>query len=382
MLVSSSMRQKKIIVALSGGVDSAVAAAILLEQGYRVEGVYLKFAAEHIHGFVNHQSCSWEDDLAVVRAIGQKLGIAVRSLNVEREYTNYVIRNFLDEYRAGRTPNPDVLCNRHVKFGVLAAWAKSQGAVALATGHYARIEVRNGKPRLLAGSDPQKDQSYFLATVPPELLSYVRFPIGQMNKRQVRKRALAIGLPNADRPDSQGLCFIGKLDVRAFLRHRIPEMPGPIVTSDGTVIGQHQGLSFSTIGQRHGLGIGGGTPYYVADKDILTQTLIVARGRRDPLLYTRELSAGGMHWLVPPPDTPLFRCAARIRYRQPLAAATVQLLGNGDVDVIFDQPQRAVAPGQTVVLYDGDVVLGGATIADRVRSVPSPATTQMITYDR
>lgn len=369
MLVSSSMRPEKIIVALSGGVDSAVAAALLLEQGYNVEGVYLKFAADNISGFVSHQSCSWEDDLTVVKAIGQKLGIAVRSLNVEREYTEHVIRNFLDEYRFGRTPNPDILCNRHIKFGVLSDWAKSQGAVALATGHYARIEHRHGQPRLLAGRDPQKDQSYFLATIPRKLLGFVRFPVGQMRKDQVRQYARTLGLPNADRPDSQGLCFIGKLDVRAFLRHQIPERPGPIVTSDRTEIGQHQGLSLSTIGQRHGLGIGGGTPFYVAGKDAATRTLLVARGPHDPLLYRRRLRADGIKWLVPPFKQLLFRCAARIRYRQPLAAATVMRLGRGRIEVIFDQPQRAIAPGQTVVLYDHDLVLAGATIVDRRPSI-------------
>lgn len=360
------MSSRKAIVALSGGVDSAVAAALLLEHGYDVEGVYLKYASETTRGFVDPDLCGWKEDMAAVESVGAALGIPVRSINVEREYDDRVISIFLNEYRRGRTPNPDILCNRDIKFGLFASWARAHGADVIATGHYARSVNTDSGMTLRAGSDASKDQSYFLYAIPREVLAYTLFPIGDMQKRDVRAYARTRGLPNAGRPDSQGVCFIGHIDVSKFLRSHIDTAPGPITTSDGAVIGTHDGLPFYTIGQRHGLNIGGGIPYFVAEKDFKNNTLVVAKGDTDPVLLSAGLEASSPTWLVN--EVPKnFSCQVRIRYRQPRVAATVQHDTNG-IRITFDTPQRAVAPGQAVVLYDNDTVLGGATIERGFRS--------------
>jgi len=371
------MKREKIIVALSGGVDSSVAAQLLVEQGFNVEGVYMKYASETVHGHLATAACGWKDDCAMVEALGRHLDIPVRSINVEREYDEKVIAAFIDEYARGRTPNPDVLCNRDIKFGLFAQWAKRQNADAIATGHYARIERRAGTTHLCMGRDALKDQSYFLYAVPKNTLPFVRFPVGHMTKKEVRAYATKRHLPSADRPDSQGVCFIGRLKVASFLRSRIAVSPGPIVGSDGTALGTHDGLPFYTIGQRHGLGVGGGQPLYVALKDVDRRALIVARGIDDPALYAEGLVARHPTWLIDVPDA-RFRCSVRIRYRQPLVDATVAVEPDG-LTVQFDAPQRAVAPGQAVVFYQRDVVLGGATID---RAVPvSHMTAHSLAYE-
>ncbi|MBI4090233.1 MAG: tRNA 2-thiouridine(34) synthase MnmA [Candidatus Kerfeldbacteria bacterium] len=354
------MRRARVIVALSGGVDSAVAAALLQRQGYRVSGVYLKYASELVRGFVDVVNCTWQEDLAAVQAVGRRLSIPVQTVNVEQLYHRQVISRFLDGYARGRTPNPDVLCNQHVKFGWLADWARSRGA-RLATGHYARISRTRSGLRLLAGVDVAKDQSYFLCALPQPSLAQVLFPIGRYRKPEVRTLARAFGLPNADRPDSQGVCFVGPLKVRRFLQSVLPPSPGPIIASNGQRVGTHAGLGLFTVGQRHGLGVGGGQPYYVAAKLPATGTLIVGRGHDDPLLYSQQLLTAPVHWLVPPPTTEL-NCRVRLRYRQPLVGARVAIQPTGSAVIRFDQPQRAVAPGQYAVLYRGAVVLGGAEI--------------------
>lgn len=354
---------KKVLVALSGGVDSAVAAHMLVAQGYAVEGAYMKYASEATRGHVDPDACTWRDDLDSVVAVGKHLGIRTRVLNVEQEYRNSVIAEFLSESQKGRTPNPDVRCNQHVKFGSFFRYARAKGYDMIATGHYARIGRHAGRMQLRAGKDREKDQSYFLYAVEQSVLPYVRFPIGHLTKREVRSYARMHALPNAERPDSQGLCFVGPLNVRDFVYGALGKDPGNIVAEDGTVLGRHEGLSYYTIGQRHGFGIGGGVPYYVAQKRLATKTLVVARGAHNPLLANRALIASNCRWYVDTPTDAPFRCLARIRYRQPLAAATVRVFDNA-MHVEFDEPQRAITPGQSVVLYENDTVLGGGTIDD------------------
>lgn len=353
------MASERIFVALSGGVDSAVSAALLVEQGHAVEGVYMKYASENVRGFVDPSSCSWQDDLAAVESVGRHLGIPVRSINVEREYDQRVISLFLSEYANGRTPNPDVACNRDIKFGLFFNWALRHGADAIATGHYARRVMVDGRWSLATGRDLNKDQSYFLYTLDHSILERTRFPIGAMEKTAVRDYAQRIKLPNATRPDSQGVCFIGNLQVRDFLRSRLPNQSGKVILNDGAVIGRHDGLSVFTVGQRHGLGIGGGTPYFVIRLDVERNQLVVGP-LNDPARYSFGLIAKetSLHVQL----DRVFRCAVRIRYRQPLVPATVVQGQDQTLTISFDQPQPAVAPGQAVVLYDGDRVLGGATI--------------------
>ncbi len=372
MLNSGGMQPKRIFVALSGGVDSAVAAALLQRDGYEVQGVYLKYASEIVHGLVNTRSCSWEQDLESVRAVGKQLNIPVQSLNVERQYNQAVVAAFLREYATGRTPNPDILCNRDIKFGLFLRWAKERGADAIATGHYARIGIWEGRSVLLAGADHDKDQSYFLYALPADHLPNVRFPIGHLTKPQVRQLAKKFRLPNADRPDSQGICFVGNLNVRKFLERFIPSHPGPIITTDGQLVGQHPSLSYFTIGQRHGLGLGGGAPYYIVGKDLKRNTLLVSRGANDSALYQRVLLTGEISWTAGPPVDHTLLCQARIRYRQPLETALVERRRDGTAVVTFAHRQRAITPGQAIVFYHDDLVLGGAVI-DRVLAVAQPS---------
>lgn len=360
---------KKIAVALSGGVDSSVAASMLVERGFKVTGVYMKYASETTLHHVNTNACSWHEDMGYVKAVGSHLNIPITVLNVEREYDESVINPFLEECSRGRTPNPDVLCNRSVKFGVFFNWAHAVGFGKIATGHYARI-VRNGDTlRLAMGLDTEKDQSYFLHSIDHGVLRDTFFPIGTMTKREVRTYARERGLPNADRPDSQGICFIGPLDVKEFIYSKLGKKPGCIQADDGTVLGYHDGLSYYTIGQRHGLGIGGGTPYYAAKKDLSTRTLTVAKGKDDPIINHSALIAEKCTWHTDPKKNSPFRCKVRIRYRQPLSSATV-LFDGQRLYVNFDRPQHAITPGQSVVLYDNELVIGGGIIEYPLSTVP------------
>ncbi len=355
-----------VIVGLSGGVDSAVAAALLLEQGYRVEGLFMKNWEEDD----DEEYCSAAVDLADARGVCEQLQIPLHTVNFSAEYWDRVFEYFLDEYRKGRTPNPDILCNREIKFKAFLDYALDMGADAIATGHYARITRQSDEFRLRAGLDRNKDQSYFLYTLGQAQLRRSLFPLGEMQKPAVRRLAALLHLGNADKKDSTGICFIGERRFRDFLGRFLPARPGQIVTSDGDVVGEHQGLMYYTMGQRQGLGIGGmkdaaAAPWFVADKDLENNRLIVVQGHDHPLLMHRALEASGLSWVSGrAPETPV-KLAAKIRYRQPAQACRLEHVAKDKARVVFAQPQRAIAPGQSIVFYQDDVCLGGGVIDRR-----------------
>ncbi len=374
--------KRKILVAMSGGVDSSVAAALLLRDGHEVIGAFMKNWSEDEDACTG--DCGWKRERADALRVAAKLGIKFETLDFEAEYKAAVVDYMVREYAAGRTPNPDVMCNRDIKFGPFLKAAERLGCDAIATGHYARIgsvereagsvksnanensPLQTSRFTLLAGLDPNKDQSYFLHRLNQDQLSRTLFPVGHLLKPEVRRLAAEFGLPTADKKDSQGICFIGKVDLAGFLRDRLPpQSSGFIVTVKGEVIGKHDGLAHFTVGQRHGLGVGGGAPLYVVRKDLAANTLIVTDDRNDVALQTSRLLGDEVHWISgAAPDLP-FRCQARIRYRQPLQSAAVAADPGrpAGIAVVFDVPQRAVSPGQFCVFYDGDECLGGATIA-------------------
>jgi tRNA-specific 2-thiouridylase len=351
------------MVGLSGGVDSAVAAALLLDQGYRVDALFMKnWDEDDEPGY-----CPAEQDLADARAVANLLGVTLHTVSFSGQYWNRVFAYFLAEYQAGRTPNPDILCNQEIKFKAFLDYALELGADAIATGHYARVAGEPNRRRLLKGRDHNKDQSYFLYRLDQRALNHSLFPVGDLEKSQVREIAAQRGLPNSAKKDSTGICFIGERKFRDFLARYLPARPGDIVSIDGELLGRHRGLMFHTIGQRQGLGIGGlkdasGEPWYVVDKQIATNRLVVAQGKQHPALFRSVLQAGGLHWISgQPPPTPC-ACQARIRYRQAVQSCTLLTLEADTARVEFDAPQRAVTPGQAVVFYSGDDCLGGGTI--------------------
>ncbi len=354
------MRRPKVIVGLSGGVDSAVTALMLLEQGCQVEGLFMKnWEEDDTDGH-----CAAADDYRMARAVCEHLEIGLHAVNFAAEYWERVFAYFLAEHRAGRTPNPDVLCNKEIKFKAFLEHALALGADFIATGHYARIERHAGGYRLLKGADPAKDQSYFLYTLGQSQLAQVRFPIGHLTKTTVRALARTAGLPNHDRRDSTGICFIGERDFRHFLARYLPAQPGEIrALDDDRLLGRHDGIMYYTLGQRHGLGLGGpGEAWYVADKDPARNLLYVVQGHDHPALLSRELVASDVHWIAgKPPALPL-ACRAKVRYRQSDQPCTVIPADGGRLRVRFEIPQWAVTPGQSVVFYDGEVCLGGAVI--------------------
>jgi tRNA-specific 2-thiouridylase len=357
----------RVVVGLSGGVDSSVAALLLLEQGYRVEGLFMKNWDEP----GPDGTCRWEADVEDALQVCEKLGIPLNTVDLSTEYRERVFRYFLAEYGAGRTPNPDVLCNQEIKFNVFLEQALAQGAEFIATGHYARIDRHGGRWRLLKARDTAKDQSYFLCRLNQAQLARALFPLGNLTKPEVRALARRAGFVTHDKKDSTGICFIEPRAFREFLARYLPEKPGPIVTVDGAIIGEHRGAHFYTIGQRQGLRIGGvrgaeDAPWYVVAKDVASNTVTVAQGPEHALLYCRRLRAVAPHWVGPAPAAPL-ACAAKTRYRQPDQACTIEALDGDSVTVAFAEPQRAVAPGQYLVLYDGDVCLGGAVIDQPLR---------------
>lgn len=354
----------KIAVGISGGVDSSVAALLLKNAGYEVFGVFMKNWEESF----SSGYCTVEEDIEDARDVCETLDIPLHVVNFVQQYHERVFKLFLDEYAAGRTPNPDVLCNREIKFAELAHYAHELGADYLATGHYARRGVFAGSPALFKGADGAKDQSYFLHQITPAQLDKALFPLGGMEKSAVRALAEREGLITFDKKDSTGICFIGERPFREFLAHYFPATPGRMETPEGVWVGEHMGLMFYTIGQRQGLGIGGisgaeDAPWYVVDKDMARNVLIVAQGEH-ALLYHNRLRAGPCSWLNEVPADG-GRYTAKTRYRQQDQACTVQWLADGALQVDFDAPQRAVTPGQYVVLYDGGRCLGGGVIIER-----------------
>lgn len=346
-----------VVVGISGGVDSAVAALLLKHAGHEVTGVFMKNweeddTAEH---------CTAEEDLKMARTVCEHLGIALRTVNFSADYWDRVFDYFLAEYRAGRTPNPDVLCNKEIKFRSFLEHALALGADKIATGHYARVTCADGHYRLLKAADAAKDQTYFLYLLGQHELAHTLFPLGDLVKEEVRHIAREAGLPNFDRRDSTGICFIGERDFRHFLARYLPATRGEIRTLAGEVIGEHEGAMYYTIGQRHGLGIGGaGEAWYVVGKDVERNLLYVAQGEHHPALYCDNLVAGAVHWIGPAPALPA-ELFAKTRYRQPEQSCRVSVSNSG-LHVAFHSPQRAVTPGQSVVLYDGESCIGGAVI--------------------
>lgn len=351
----------RVIVGMSGGVDSSVAALRLQQAGYAVEGLFMKNWNEDD----GTEYCTAAADLIDAEGVCARLDIPLHTANFAREYWDNVFSHFLEQYSAGRTPNPDVLCNREIKFKVFVERAEALGVDCIATGHYARVRRSNGRVQLLKGVDTGKDQSYFLHAVPAEQLARSLFPLGDLTKPEVRRIAKQAGFHNYDKPDSTGICFIGERRFRDFLVRYLPPKPGPIRSIEGLELGEHQGVAHYTIGQRQGLGVGGiqgagEAPWYVVDKDLESNVLIVAQGNAHPALLSRQLVAGDMHWIDEAPELPL-ACTAKTRYRQPDAACTVAVGEQGYV-VTFSEPQRAVTPGQYVCLYLEEVCLGGGVI--------------------
>ena len=358
---------------MSGGVDSAVAALLLRRAGHDVHGLYMSNWDD------DDAYCTGAQDFQDARAVAAELGIPLHRVSFADEYRARVFDYFLREYRAGRTPNPDVLCNREIKFGICLDYASRLGAQRFATGHYARLEQTAAGPLLLKARDADKDQSYFLHAVDREHFARVLFPLGDLAKSEVRALAREAGLPVFDKPDSTGICFIGERPFREFLARYIPTSPGDIVAETGDVIGTHRGLAFYTLGQRGGLEIGGRAgareeAWYVAAKDLARNELIAVQGHDHPLLVSRALTTGPCNWLVQPGAPPLpsleFASKIKVRYRQADQECHATVTRDGALAVRFEQPQRAVTPGQFAVLYDGERCLGGGVIE---RTAPAAA---------
>jgi tRNA-specific 2-thiouridylase len=360
--------KQRIILGMSGGVDSSVAALLLKEQGYEVIGVFMK----NWDDTDEFGHCTAEEDAEDVRRVCDQIGIPFYTVNFEKQYMDKVFAYFLEEYRNGRTPNPDVMCNREIKFGEFLQKGLQLGGQFIATGHYAQVEYvaqsddcDKGEYRLLRGNDPGKDQTYFLHALNQAQLSKAMFPIGHLPKPKVREIAEAAGLATAKKKDSTGVCFIGERNFKEFLSAYLPAQQGEIRTLDEEVKGSHDGLMYYTLGQRQGLGIGGagtGEPWFVAGKDLEHNVLYVVQGEKHPALFSTGLQATHVNWISPqlPKDT--LRCTAKFRYRQPDQGVSVTMGHDGTCEVVYDQPQKAVTPGQSVVFYDGEVCLGGGII--------------------
>lgn len=354
------MEVPRVVVGMSGGVDSSVAALVLKEAGYEVIGIFMKNWDERDESGL----CTADEDYDDVRRVCDQIGIPYYTVNFEQEYWDRVFVYFLEEYKRGRTPNPDILCNKEIKFKAFLEKALDLEADYLATGHYAQIGRENGWYTLLRGVDANKDQSYFLYTLGQKQLARTLFPIGHMTKEEVREKARQAGLHTAHKRDSTGICFIGEKNFKEFLSRYLPAQPGEIRNVDGELKGYHDGLMYHTLGQRKGLGIGGaGEPWFVVGKDLTTNTLVVAQGRDHPALYSGALRAVDLSWVRGEPPGERFTCTAKFRYRQADQEVTVHITGDG-AHVEFHRRQRAITPGQAVVFYQGPICLGGGTIEE------------------
>ena len=359
-------RRQRVVVGLSGGVDSSVAAWLLKQQGHEVVGVFMKNWEDDD----TDEYCTSREDLVDAAAVADVLGIEIEAVNFATEYRERVFAHFLHEYGAGRTPNPDVLCNSEIKFRAFLDHALRMGADHIATGHYARVRrAADGHVELRTATDVTKDQSYFLHRLTQEQLVPTLFPLGAMIKRDVRVLAQREGIPTYAKKDSTGICFIGERPFRDFLARYLPRTPGPVVTPDGVTVGRHDGLAYYTLGQRHGLGIGGtrdGTdaPWFVAGKDPARNALVAVQGHAHPLLYRRDVDVIDLHWIAGGAPAASTRLTAKTRYRMPAAPCVLETTPSG-TRAVFASPQWAPTPGQYLVLYDGDVCLGGGVIAVR-----------------
>ena len=351
---------KRVIVGMSGGVDSSVAALLLKQQGYDVMGVFMKNWEEKDEAGV----CTSTQDYEDVRAVCDQIGIPYYTVNFTKEYWDRVFSHFLEEYKKGRTPNPDVLCNREIKFRAFLDFAMKNCADAMATGHFCQLDKTGDEVKLLRGPDPNKDQTYFLYMLSQEQLRPAMFPVGHMTKAEVRQIARAHGLETAAKKDSTGVCFIGERNFKQFLKQFLPAQPGDMVAPDGKVVGRHDGLMYYTLGQRKGLGIGGmgdGRSWFVVEKDMENNILRVCQGEDDPRLWSNMLFASQMTFIAGHAPAEEFECTAKVRYRQPDQKCRVVMEGE-NARVFFEEKQRAVTPGQSVVLYDGEICLGGGII--------------------
>ena len=357
------MATNKIMVGMSGGVDSSVAALRLIEQGYHVEGLFMKNWEQDDDA----EYCAAAVDLADAQKVCDRLKIKLHSVNFADQYWDRVFKHFLDEYRAGRTPNPDILCNKEIKFKAFLDYALHIGADAIATGHYARVTENNGEYFLRKGQDADKDQSYFLYTLGQQQLRHSLFPVGDMQKPALREMAQQAGLITHNKKDSTGICFIGERKFRDFLQQYLPAQPGDIVDENNNVVGQHNGLMYYTLGQRKGLGIGGvkdheEQPWYTLHKDLANNRLIVGQGENNPRLFHNTLQASQLHWVSGTAPVTPFVCKAKVRYRQADQDCEIVKIHNDTCSVKFAHPQHAVTPGQSIVFYTDDICLGGGVI--------------------
>ncbi|MFV1922417.1 MAG: tRNA 2-thiouridine(34) synthase MnmA [Methylotenera sp.] len=364
------MSKPKVIVGLSGGVDSSVTAMLLKQQGYEVTGLFMKNWEDDD----DDEYCASKQDLIDAVSVADKLAIDIEAVNFSKEYKDRVFANFLAEYEAGRTPNPDILCNAEIKFKAFLDHAITMGADLIATGHYAKVRenpLKKGNYQLLKADDGSKDQSYFLYRLNQAQLSKTLFPLGSYLKREVRELAREAGLVNAEKKDSTGICFIGERPFQEFLQRYLPKKPGVIKTPEGKVVGQHDGLMYYTLGQRQGLKIGGsrdstGEPWFVVAKDMANNELIVVQGHDHPLLLSDGLKASQLHWISEEEPETNWVYAAKTRYRQPDAPCEIDAVSANEVDIRFGQKQWAITPGQSAVVYESNVCLGGGIITSRI----------------